>query len=273
MNLLKIFLNFLGKTIFFFFLIIFLYGYHTSPSYAETLTIGTGEWCPYICDPNIHNGLEGYLADVTSIVFKKAGYKIQLKKLPMERAFIMCRKGKIDGLLAIYREDAPDLIFPKKEQIINTEIFLTRKGNPWKYTGMQSLNQIKKLGLVKDYTYPIIEPFIKKHPEKVVMVKDKDAVQQRLKLMLRDRIDVVMDNRDVLHYTIRKMKLTEQFTEAGVLGKSMTSLYNVFLPAAFSPVNSESKKYAEILVKGIEELRKSGELDKIMKKYGLNYEW
>ncbi|MCP4350771.1 MAG: amino acid ABC transporter substrate-binding protein [Desulfobacterales bacterium] len=266
MKLLKLFLNFLTRTVFFFFLIIFL---HTFPSYAETLTIGTGEWCPYICDPNIHNGLEGYLADVASIVFKKAGYKTQLKKLPLERASMMCRKGKIDGLLAIYREDAPDLIFPKKEQIINTEIFLTRKGNPWKYTGMQSLNQIKKLGLVKDYTYPIIKPFIKKYPEKVVMVKDKDAVQQRLKLMLRDRIDVVMDNRDVLRYTIRKMKLTEQFTEAGVLGKSMTSLYNAFLPVAFSPVNPESKKYAEIFVTGTEELRKSGELDKIMNKYGL----
>ncbi len=263
MNLLKIFLNFLGKTIFFFFLIIFLYGYHTSPSYAETLTIGTGEWCPYICDPNIHNGLKGYLTDIASTVFQKAGYKTEFKKLPLERAFIMCRKGKIDVVLALYKEDAPDLIFPETEQGISTMIFLTRRGNPWKYTGPESLNQIKKLGLVKDYAYPLIEPFIKAHPEKIIMVKDKDAVQQRLKLMLKDRIDVVMGNRDVLRYTIRKMKLTEQFTEAGGI-KGMTLLYN-----AFSPAIPESKKYAEILVNGTEELRKSGELDKIMNKYGL----
>jgi len=37
---------------------------------------------------------------------------------------------------------------------------------------------------------------------------------------------------------------------------------------AFSPAVPESKKYAQMLSKGIQSLRRSGELDKILGKYG-----
>ncbi|MCP4350770.1 MAG: amino acid ABC transporter substrate-binding protein [Desulfobacterales bacterium] len=260
MNLLKIFLNSLEKTVFFFFLIIFL---HISPSYAETITFAIDEWCPYLCDPNVNNGLKGYMTDIASIVFQKAGYNTEFKKIPLERAVMMCHKGKIDAILSVYREDAPGMIFPEKEQGLSSNIFLTRKANPWKYASMQSLNQIKKLGLVKGYEYPVIEKFIKAHPEKITEVKDKNPLETLLKMMLKDRIDALLDDRVVIQYTLKKMKLTELFTEAGTPEDS-NPLY-----IAFSPVNPESKKYAEILMKGIEELRKSGELVKIMNKYGM----
>lgn len=257
--------DFLNRRICFLFLIIFLCGYHTSTVYAEkTVKLVTGEWCPYICNPELHNGLNGYLADIASTVFQKAGYKVELRIVPLGRAFMMCRKGRIDGLLALYEDDAPDLIHTKHAQGTSSSAFLTRKENPWKYTGMQSLNQVRNLGLVKDYEYPIIGDFIRKHPDKVTMVKDKDSLKKRLEMMLRDRIDVLVDDSIVIKYTLKKMKLTELFTEAGNLGDSHP--VNI---AAFSPVIPESKKYAEILVNGIEELRKSGELDKIMDKYGL----
>ncbi|SFV56538.1 ABC transporter, periplasmic domain [hydrothermal vent metagenome] len=45
---------------------------------------------------------------------------------------------------------------------------------------------------------------------------------------------------------------------------------NVYL--AFSPNNPHSKEYAKILSEGINTLRKSGELDKILAKYGL-HDW
>ena len=82
-------------------------------------------------------------------------------------------------------------------------------------------------------------------------------------MMLKDRIDALLDDRVVLQYTLKRMKQTELFTEAG-MPEDANPVY-----IAFSPAKPESKKYAEILVKGIEELRKSGELDKIMDKYGM----
>ena len=261
MNLLKIFSNFLNRSIFFFILIIFLNAY--SPSYAETVTFGYDEWCPYLCDPDINNGLKGYMTDIASTVFQKAGYNTEFKKIPLKRIFMMCRKGEIDAVLAIYREDAPDLIFPKSEQGMSSNIFLEGKKNTWKYEDMQSLNRIRKLGLVGGYEYPAIEKFIRSHPEKITEVNQDEPLKTLLNMILKDRIDVLMDDRVVIQYALKKMKLTELFTEAGTPG-SPNPVY-----IAFSPAVPGSEKYAEILVKGTEKLRKSGELDKIMNKYGL----
>ena len=49
-----------------------------------------------------------------------------------------------------------------------------------------------------------------------------------------------------------------------MLGKT-NLVYTVFSPAT----PAKSKQYAQILVKGIEKLRQTGNLDKILAKYGL----
>lgn len=262
MTLSVIFSGSVSRSLLFFFGVIFLCTYNASPSCAQTITLGTGEWCPYVCDPKINNGLKGYLADIAEIVFQKAGYETKFRVLPLGRTIMMCHKGTINGVMSIFREDAPDLMFPKAEQGITTSIFLTKKGNPWKYTGMESLNQISKMGLVQDYNYPLLDPFIKAHPEKITSVKEDNALQKRLKMMLKGRIDVLVEDRFVIQYVLKRMNMTALFTEAGEIEKNP-----VYIP--FSPVIPESEKYAEILVKGVEELRKSGELDKIMDTYGL----
>jgi polar amino acid transport system substrate-binding protein len=79
---------------------------------ADDIIMGSGDWCPYVCDPSIHDGANGYLADIAKIIFEDAGHSFTIKYMPFARALSFAREGKITGIPGIYMGDAPALIFP-----------------------------------------------------------------------------------------------------------------------------------------------------------------
>ena len=66
----------------------------------------------------------------------------------------------------------------------------------------------------------------------------------------------------MLNYALSQMGKAGAFDVAGELGDS-----EVFI--AFSPAKKESAEYAKILTDGLKKLRETGELKKILAKYGL----
>jgi len=60
------------------------------------------------------------------------------------------------------------------------------------------------------------------------------------------------------------MGVVDKIEKAGVLGKPN----KVFV--CFSPKNPKSKDYAKVLADGIKEMEKSGEIFRILKKYGVS---
>ena len=64
---------------------------------------------------------------------------------------------------------------------------------------------------------------------------------------------------------VKDMGLADKVVNAGFTGVSG----NLYI--TFSPNIAKSKEYAEILTKGIRRLKDSGELEKILSKYGLTY--
>ncbi len=77
------------------------------------------------------------------------------------------------------------------------------------------------------------------------------------------RIDAIVEADPVFWYTAKLLNKSDQFKVAGRASEPMKSFI------AFSPALEESKAYAEILTRGIEKLRKNGELSRILSKYGL----
>ena len=82
-----------------------------SPISADTIIIGADEWCPINCEPGSER--PGFLVETARAVFEKAGHNLEYVKMPWSRTLDEVRKGRINGAIGAYFQDAPDFIFPE----------------------------------------------------------------------------------------------------------------------------------------------------------------
>lgn len=84
-----------------------------------------------------------------------------------------------------------------------------------------------------------------------------------IKKLTAGRIDSVIESTAVMNAKLLLMGLSDRIVKAGTIG-SPTLLYVVC-----SPVKPVSKTYVKLLSEGIRSMRKSGELDSILSRYGV----
>lgn len=232
---------------------------------ADVITLRADEWCPYNCQPDSQN--PGFVVEIAKEVFSKAGHTVEYKLLPWKRTLQQVIDGTYVGAIGTGATDAKErgLIIPSVEQGYSGNVFVTKKENPWKYEGVESLASVK-IGIISGYSYgEKIDKYIesaKDKPDMVQIVSGDDALTINLKKLDAGKIDVVIDDKAVLMLKIRELGMQDKIKIAGE--DEAAPIY-----IGFSPKNPKSKEYAELLAKGTEELRKSGKLKEILAKYGL----
>ncbi|MCD4720459.1 MAG: transporter substrate-binding domain-containing protein [Desulfobacula sp.] len=233
------------------------------PATAGTITIVADAWPPYNGLPNTSE--PGYGIEIAHQVFKAAGYTVDYKIVPWNRAIIDTREGKYNAIIGANIEDAPDFIFSEEEFGVSKRDFWARKGSSWRFTGIESLLKVR-IGAIKDYSYgKELDKFFKKNKELVQYVYGQDPLVQNIKKLLSGRIDITVENKNVFLQKAKKMGVSSQIISVGGSG----SIDNLYI--AFSPKIAKSREYAEIFTKGIRKLKDSGKLEKILAKYGLEY--
>ena len=237
---------------------------------ADTITVKSDEWCPFNCEPG--SDAPGYMIEVAQIIFKKAGHELIYENMPWSRSIDHARKGKIDAIPGATKGEVPDFIFPDEEFGASITYFFVKKGTSWKFKDISSLEGIR-IGVQDDYEYGgMIDEYIEKNrdTQKVQVVKSDDPVTLNLKKLVKGNIDAYPEDKLVFLYKAKSMGVLEQVEEAGVIpvdNKEDFEATKIYL--AFSPVNPKSAEYAKLLSDGIKEMRASGELQKILDKYGL----
>lgn len=234
-------------------------------AYADNIKMASGDWCPYVCDPKIHNGMMGYLPDIAKIVFEKAGHQFSMTYMPFSRAVSMTKEGSFHGIPGVYRADVPDFIFPKDPQGIGGNEIYVLKSTDWRFTGLESLKSSGIIfGIVKTYTYGAkLDKFIKNNPNLFFELAGDDPQGRSIKMLTTGRIKAWIEDARVAEYNIMKAGMSGKTVSAGSLGERLP------VYVGFSPRVSKSKFYATIIANGVTDLRKSGELSKILSKYGL----
>jgi polar amino acid transport system substrate-binding protein len=231
--------------------------------FADTLTLKADFWMPHNGDGKTETG---YMLDIAKAVFEPKGHKIVFVMTPWENSLADVRSGKCNAVIGAGLEDAPDLVYPEEEQGLSIQLFCVKAGNPWKYGGVESLKTVK-LGVIKDYTYfQAVDDYIKASPAGVVFGTGDNPLESNLARLLNGEVGAVVDDRSVLKYTIAKMKLFGKVAFALSTAEA-TKSSKLFI--AFSPKIPKSHEYAKLLTEGMVTLRKSGELQKILAKYGL----
>lgn len=233
--------------------------------FSDTLKIATDEWCPYDCLPGQNDGKVGYLGDLLVKTMKAKGHKVEFVEVNYARGLELVREGKLDGTMACFREEAPDFVFPDFPLGQSNSTFFTLKNSSWSYTGAESLNQAKMIGIIDGYDYvdPTVMEYIDKKPNNILAMKGEKPLERLLEMLISGRISTIIEDKSVLEYKITQMGKTDLVKVSGVTD----SVIDVF--ASFSPKKESSKEYAKILSEETIKMRKDGRLQILLDKYGI----
>lgn len=236
------------------------------PVRAETVTIVADNWCPYNCEPK--SDKPGFMIEIAQKVFEKHGITVDYKILPWTRAVEETRAGKYTAVVGALRKDVPDFIFPEEHQARSQDGFFVKKGNPWRFKDISSLESVS-LGAIAGYAYnDEINDYVEAHKDdfkRVQLAFGGEALYINAKKLLLGRIGALVENVDVMRQYLKDNKKDGEIEFAGSLSTDVSG--NLYV--AFSPANPDAARYATMLSEGTKVLRESGELKAIMVRYGL----
>lgn len=236
----------------------------SAPALADTITIRADAWCPYTCEPK--SDKPGYLIEIAKRVFEAAGHKVDYRLLPWPRAVSEVRKGAYTAIAGGGAADTPGFALTQPMGEAITELAF-RKGEKVDYKGPDSLKGLRLGAPAGVVSWGAgIDEYVAAHkddPKSVDMSGGEDAYEVNLKKLLAKRVDVIVDDGNVLGWLTRRLGVAAKIETITVLTEN-----DVYI--AFSPANGKSAEYAALLDQGVEKLRATGELAKILARYGLS---
>lgn len=237
----------------------------------ETITLVADGWCPYNCEPN--SDRPGYMVELAKSAFARHNIDVVYSNLPWARAIEDARQNKYTGIIGAYYSDAPDFIFPKSPQGLCRFSFFVKKNDPWTFLDMSSL-KTRSLGAINDYSYSVeLDDYVvtnRNNLQRLQILSGDNALDNNIKKLLMGRVDTIIEDKQVFGYFLSPAEYEQvrmSIKDAGTLPDKEDGNGIIFI--AFSPKNPNSPRYAKILSDETELMRKSGELQQILSKYGI----
>ena len=229
---------------------------------AADIALAADTWCPYNCEPGAEK--PGYVVELAKEIYSAAGHTVHYERMPWNRALEQTAAGKVDGAIAVSTEPQTDKMVLPEGPLGKLEIsMVTNADSDWTYSGRESLEG-KKLGVHADYGYPkAVESYMKANEDMVYPASGSGALTTNLKLVARGRIDVFPVDKSVANYLASQAGLSSDIRIAGQVSESLP------LYVGFSKKVDGAKSYAETWTQGVQKLRESGELQKILQSYSV----
>jgi polar amino acid transport system substrate-binding protein len=229
------------------------------------IVIAADIWCPFNCDKK--DTQQGYMVDLASKIFAAKGIKVEYRIMPWSRVLQEVMDGQIDGAIGTAKVEANGLIFPTVEQGRMRNAFWIKQDQPWRFEGISSLQKVI-LAYIASYSYSRdVDTYLAnpEHQQKVVALHGKKALDSALGMLRAERVDAFIEDESVLRYNLQRLNL-QNIINAGYVDFE-TQRQNLYI--AFTPIKPEAKEWASILSKGTAEMRANGQLDELLKRYGL----
>ena len=229
-------------------------------SFAETLTVRADFWLPYNGDPE--KPKPGYMIEVLREIFEPKGIKVDYKLQDWAEALDDVNNGKYDAVVGTDDEEAPGMIFPEEEFGLMTIAFFVRLGTNFSYESVDDLSGVN-LGVINGYSYnEEIDSYVSKHlgSDKILAVSGDDALPALIEKLVAGEVDVIVEDPNVMAYALGKSG-----NKTVIQSSALDEPYALYV--AFSPKKKNSKRYAELFDEGINKLRSTGKLKKILGSY------
>jgi len=243
----------------------------TWPAYAEKniIHVGADPWCPYNCSPDEQH--KGLMIDVASEALALSDFTLKYKIINWARAKRMVSLGELDGIVGMARAPTsePYYLFPNTALGQSQICFYRIADSQWQYQSIESMAS-QRLGWINDYRFSNddLDQWViqNKQTDRIVNVAGVDVYPRLFKLLQVKRITTFAEDKNVIAFELKKVKLEHEIEMAGCLD----SIDEVHL--AFSLKAKDNKIWAKALDKGVEQLRQNGRLASILGYYGLTLE-
>lgn len=226
---------------------------------GRVIVIEADEWCPINCSAGPQPGVGIELA---KRIFEPMGYMVVYKVVPWITALSDARSGKADAVVGANRNDDRNLVFPDNALFDMTDDFYVRKGNPWRYQGVHTLKD-KRIGIISGYGYgEVVTSFLSGGSGiQVTASSGAKALLENISKLQDGKIDVIIESKPVMEYTLSRMELREDIVWAG--GVAQLPVYLAFAPGP------KATELRVVFDSGMRRLKASGELNAIYAAYGL----
>ncbi|MDE2594244.1 MAG: transporter substrate-binding domain-containing protein [Burkholderiales bacterium] len=230
---------------------------------ADDIVVASPDfWCPFSCEAGSKQ--EGFTIDILKAIFQPLGRTVHYRNMNYPRALEEVRRGHANATPSTFREEAPDFVFPRLPISRNQYCVYTHVGQTWTYDGPASLRN-KKIGIIQGYSYgPRLDAFIRQHPNQFESHTGDDLTLRIATKVVKQRMDGLIEDTNLVHYF---MSVHPDFAlrEAGC--EADTHAY-----FALSPALPISATLANEFDQGMRRLHDTGQLEHIMRQYGL-HDW
>lgn len=220
------------------------------------------QWMPYNGDPA--EAKPGYVIELAKAVFEPQGIAVEYEVIPWEDALTSVKEGKHSGAIGANKDEAEGLTLPKESIGAVAVCLITRADSQWTYNNVASFRN-GKLGVIKGYSYwPALDSYLERNADKenIVMAEGDEPLEVLMAKLQNGEIDVVAESEPILLWYLRSHELDRNAFKVVFKGTN-DPIYVAFSPGA------DGERCAALLDDGIRNLRKSGELVKLLQRYGL----
>jgi len=227
---------------------------------SPSIVLASDPWCPHTCPAD--SARPGYMVEVAREAFALSGITVIYRTISWSRAMSDVLEGRIDGVLATSASRAVELDLPQEGFGRNYYAFAVRNDDPWTLAGLDSLED-RTLGIVQGYSYtPALDPWMAQHRDQIQALGGENALDRNLRKLVAGRIDTVIEDEAVLTYRLKNWPDAKRIRLAGRIESG--ALY-----IAFSRRGGRGRDLAHRFDSGVRALRASGELDRILARYGI----
>lgn len=228
---------------------------------AETWTIRADNWCPYNCEPQSAN--PGYMIEILEQTAKASGNTLDYKHLPWSRALDDARNGTITGVVGVTDGDRTGLVLSEKMGV-DDGCFFVSEGSTFKYTGPKDLAKLGSVGVTQDYVYSDeFTEWRKTNEGKIQSVVGNNTIETNAKKVKAGRIQAFLENSNVVGHARKTIPELKGVVSSGCLSSS--PLY-----IGISAKNPKATEITKLVNARVADMKKSGELKKILDKYGMS---
>ncbi|MDG0817138.1 substrate-binding periplasmic protein [Bdellovibrio svalbardensis] len=237
---------------------------------TKELLIEADFYCPYNCGPKDER--KGFAVELAEAALAGSGYSIRYEIVPWNRAVRRAQQGLSQGVFGGTGFDSesagPPLLLKHRVPlaILQYAVF-ARPGVSWKYDGPHSLEG-KKVGLVAGYEQVLFGHLgdfllIKAGRNFIEFSYGDSAGRNNLLKLINKRVDLIIDDERVLRRIAKEEGISQDaFIRVAELGPKPFNFY-----LAMSPKYKDAEEVLKILDQRLLEMMKSGEFEKIMKRY------
>lgn len=224
---------------------------------AETVTIvAENDWYPYAADRG--GKAEGFAIDVVSAAYKAVGVDVNYKLMPYARGLEETKKGTEIAVFNTTKttNNEADYIWPKNFLFTASIVFYGPASSTESGVTVKSVEG-KTVGVTNGYEYGT-EFDTNKNIKKDAAVDDKTMMR---------KLAAGRTQYGAIYEKVAKVVISENKADLEGKVKQVGVITSDNLYVAFSKTHKDGSKYRDLLDKGLEKIRSSGEYKKIEEKW------